>query len=78
MKLLHVIQIQADYFTDWPAANRCSAIYTKRWRYARFDRRHMGCRLDDNGVLVRMEVIHGSLGALVSLTVTINSAISFE
>jgi hypothetical protein len=38
----------------------------------------MGCRLDDNGVLVRMEVIHGPLGALVSLTVTINSAISFE
>ncbi|MEY4620106.1 MAG: hypothetical protein RIS65_1278 [Pseudomonadota bacterium] len=78
MRLLHVIQIQADCFTDWLAANRCSAINTKRWRYARFDRRHMGCRLDDNGVLVRMEVIHGPLGALVSLTVTINSAISFE
>jgi len=64
MRLLHVIKIQADCFTDWLTDNRCSAIYTKRWRYARFDRRHMGCRLDDNGVLVRMEVIHGSLGAL--------------
>ena len=78
MRFLHVIQSQADCFIDWLAANGRRAIDTRRRRYARFDRRHMGYCFDNNGLLVCMEVIHLPSGALVSRAITINSAASFK